>query len=78
MNTAASRPSPFVTTEGLEAALAAMKALGPPLPEIEFFEAFGDVVVVARRGNVREPLGRMTRGQFEELKARLRAGEGAR
>lgn len=58
--------------------MAAMKALGPPLPEIEFFEVFGDVVVVARLGNDREPLGRMTRAEFEELKARLRAGEGAR
>lgn len=76
MNTAAPRSAP--TLESLEAALAAMKTLGPPLPEIEFFEAFGEVVVVARRGNVREPLGRMSRAEFEALKARLRAGEGAR
>lgn len=56
--------------------MAAMKALGPMPPEIEFFEAFGEVVVIARRGNEREILGRMTRSEFEALKARLRAGEG--
>lgn len=77
MNTTSTQPITF-TAEFFEAAMAALKALGPPLPEIEFFEAFGDVVVVARRGNEREPLGRMTMGEFEALKARLRAGEVAR
>lgn len=75
MDTTSAQPTVF-TLESLEAAMAAMKSIGEALPEIEFFEVFGDVVVVARRGNVREPLGRMTRAEFEALKARLRAGEG--
>lgn len=76
--TTAPTEPPDVTLDSLVAAMAALKALGPVPPEIEFFEAFGDVYAMARRGNDREILGRMTRAKLEELKARLRAGEVAR
>lgn len=71
-DTTSAAPTPF-TVESLKAALKAMRDLGPVPPQIEFYERFGRVYVVARRGAGMEPLGRMTLAEFEEFKAQLRA-----
>lgn len=75
--TSAAPSKPAITVESLEAAFKAAAAFGPALPQIEFYEAFGEVYVVARQGAEMAPLGKMSMAEFGEFKARLRA-EGAR